>query len=124
MAKLYKIEEELLFFPRSSTSRDSNALKYFELTENGPWKPPNSVNGNPLASARPTVVWFETTGENFLIISVIWPILNQLNIKIYHLEVNIMMHLVFFYPAVTFFLNHPTKFYWNIEFDDSVDVGW
>ena len=52
---MYKIEEELLFFPRSSTSRDSNALKYFELTENGPWKPPNSVNGNPLASARPTV---------------------------------------------------------------------
>ena len=36
VAKLKKIEEEFLFFPRSSASRDSSALKYFELTEIGP----------------------------------------------------------------------------------------
>ena len=43
-----KIEEEVLFSPRSFTSRDSNALKYFELTEIWPWKSPNSANENPM----------------------------------------------------------------------------
>ena len=56
MAKLKKIEEEFLFFPQSFTSRDSTVLKYFKLNEIGPCKPPNLVNGNPLASARPSLV--------------------------------------------------------------------
>ena len=63
------------------------------------------------------------TGEKIVKITVIWPFLNQLIIRIYHFEVNMMMHLDFCDPAVKFFLNHPKKSNWNIQLDDLVGVG-
>ena len=39
-------------------------------------------------------------------------------IRIYHFEVNMLMHLNFCDSAVKFFLDHPKKLHWNIELDD------
>ena len=58
-----------------------------------------------------------------LVASLIQLFLNQLIIRIYHFEVNMLMHLNFCDPAVKFFLDHPKKLHWNIDLDDLVGVG-
>ena len=49
------------------------------------------------------------SGLKILKITVIWLFLNWFIIRIYHFEVDIMMHLYFCDPAVKFFLDQPKK---------------